>query len=261
MSGTPQVRKLGRLPRKYLSRVPHMSSLVEKGGRINPPPECTYTRKIPNDSGMMMNDVLGDCTCAAFYHARQTWSVNVGGNMITESDDCVKQLYKEACGYVEGDPSTDMGGYEQDVLTYLYRQGAPVGDGTTSHKITAFVEVDKRIDDDIKQAIHDCGLVYIGFSVPSSVLPMNGDPPKVWDVDENASDIVGGHAVILNGYNSQNMYDLISWGGKYQMTDRFKDRYVDEIYAICDSEWFNATGQSLLGMSPRELQEQMRYFR
>ncbi len=77
---------------------------------------------MPVDLGEMLNSDLGDCTCAAFFHARQVWTFNAGGAEITEPDADVLELsYSEACGYVQGDDSTDQGGNEQAVLTYCLK--------------------------------------------------------------------------------------------------------------------------------------------
>ena len=60
---------LGRLPRAHDPRIPHLSALLA-GKTLPPPPaQVDYTKSMPKTLGMMMNDTLGDCTCAAFYHA------------------------------------------------------------------------------------------------------------------------------------------------------------------------------------------------
>src|SRR5271170_8068747 len=59
--------------------------------------------------GMMGNDVVGDCTCAAVGHALQVLSVNVGKEAAITNRE-VYAAYEEWCGYNPGDPSTDQGG-------------------------------------------------------------------------------------------------------------------------------------------------------
>ena len=63
--------------------------------------------------GVMLNDRLGDCTCAAVYHARQVWSFNAGGKEITEVDHDVLELYEQACGYNPDVPSSDQGDHNR----------------------------------------------------------------------------------------------------------------------------------------------------
>jgi hypothetical protein len=151
-------RKLGRLARTYDPRIPHMSALVAGKTIAPPPPACDWTEKMPNNLGMMLNDTLGDCTCAAFYHALQVWSINTAGAIDTEPDSDVEQLYIRACGYKPGEKGEGPGGNEQKVLTYLLKTGAPTGPTAASvQKISAFVEVDPRMVDDVKHTIYDCG--------------------------------------------------------------------------------------------------------
>jgi hypothetical protein len=93
--------KLGRLHRSFDPRIPHYSALVT-GKSVQPPPtEVDYTKGMPANLGMMLNDRLGDCTCAAVYHALQVWSFDAtkGKSIDTEPDSDVEKLYELACGY------------------------------------------------------------------------------------------------------------------------------------------------------------------
>ena len=259
MADTKRTFRLGRTPRAYDPRVPHMSALMA-GKTLTPPPATVdNTQGMPQDLGMMLNDNLGDCTCAAVYHAIQVWSFNSskGAKMDTEPDSDVELLYEKACGYNPKTPGEGPGGNEQKVLTYLLRHGAPCGaDGKTCNKIVAFVEVDPRSTDDVKRAIWNCGVAYIGFSVQASIMPAGQEPPKIWTVDPNNTQIVGGHAVVLAGYSAQGAR-VISWGSYYTMTWDFFAKYVDEVYAIADQDWFDATGKTPGGLTLQQLQEQM----
>jgi hypothetical protein len=253
--------KLGRLHRSYDPRVPHLSALIA-GKTLPPPPANTdYTKGLPNNLGIMLNDTLGDCTCAAVYHAHaiQVWSFNAAKQIVTEPDSDVEKLYVLACGYNPRVGGEGPGGNEQHVLTYLLNKGAPVGpSGQNRHKIAAFVEVDPRNIDDIKRTIAQCGVAYIGFNVPAFLLPPPpARPPSVWDVQTTNTSIVGGHAVVLAGYDA-NGARVISWGSYYTMTWRFFGKYVDEVYAIADSSWVEQTGKTPGGLSIAELEQQMK---
>lgn len=246
-------RKLGRKPRSFDPKVPHMSAMLGAMDLSPPPISVDWTKGI-TDFGMMLNDTLGDCTCAAVYHARQIWSLNASLE-ITELDSNVLALYEQATGYNPNDPNSDNGGIEQDVLKFLLNTGAPVGDGLRD-KIIAFVEVDPRNVDDVKRCINDCGVAYIGFDVPSSLMPPDGNIASLWEVDHTNHNVEGGHAIILVGYDNIGPY-LISWGRKYQMTWEFFLTYTDEAYAIADNAWFNATGKTPLDMDIATLEQLM----
>ena len=261
-SATPKMSgfKLGRLARSHDPRIPHLSALLAGKSLPPPPPTVDYTKGMPANLGMMLNNTLGDCTCAAVYHALQVWSFNAskGKAIDTEPDGDVEKLYELACGYNPKQGGEGPGGNEQHVLTYLLRTGAPYGpSGATTHKIAAFVEVDPRVTDDVKRTIDNCGLAYIGFNVPQFIVPPGGQPPSVWTVETTQTNIVGGHAVVLAGYTATGAR-VISWGQYYTMTWPFFAKYVDEVYAIADPTWVDATGKTPGGLTLAELEQQMK---
>jgi len=255
--------RLGRTHRTYDPRVPHLSALLA-GQTLAPPPAFVdWTEGMPPQLGMMLNDTLGDCTCAAFYHAVQVWSFNAtgGANMDTECDADVEKLYILACGYNPRVGGEGPGGNEQKVLTYLLKTGAPTGaTGQTRNRIAAFVEVDPRNTDDVKRTIDQCGVAYIGFNVPQNIMPQGSPPPAVWDVAPGNPAIIGGHAVVLPGYNA-NGVKVISWGQYYTMTWAFFAKYVDEVYAIADASWIGAKNTTPGGLTLAELDAQMQALR
>jgi hypothetical protein len=245
----------GRRPRGFNHKIPHMSAmLLGSDNSVFVPPSINYAPDTVSNFGMMLNDQLGDCTCAAVYHSIQIWSLNAQGSMLTEPDNDVLSLYEQACGYSPADPSTDQGGVEQSVLSYLLNNGAPMSSGAP-HKISAFYEVDPRNTKDVKQTIYECGVAYIGIDVPANIMPDDGMPPQLWQVVPN-QEIIGGHAIALTGYNATGPF-LISWGQKFQMTWDFFNQYTDEVYGIVDSEWIAKTGKTPCGMTLVQLEQMM----
>jgi hypothetical protein len=249
--------KFGRRYRTYDPRVPHLSTLLAGQPPATPPPAVDWTKGMPANLGMMLNDTLGDCTCAAVYHAMQVWSFNAGGKIVTQPDADVEKLYILADGYNPKVPGEGPGGNEQHVLTYWLQTGAPIGPtGAATQKIAAFVEVDPRNVNDVKQTINDCGVAYIGFNVPQSVQPPGQLPPQVWNYVPSQSNIIGGHAVVLAGYDA-NGARVISWGQYYTMTWQFFAQFVDEVYAIADAEWIAGKGTTPGGFTLDQLEIQM----
>jgi hypothetical protein len=261
--------KLGRLPRTHDPNIPHLSALL--GGVTPPPPPVSvdYTQSMPqapNGFGMMLNNTLGDCTCAAFYHARQVWTFHSSGTTQTAPDTDVELLYEKACGYNPSKGGEGPGGNEQQVLTYVHKSGAPIGPkgGTPVDKILGFVEVDPRIIDDVKRTIYNAGVAYIGFNVPANIMPNNAPPPQTWTVAPGNPQIVGGHAVVLPGYDADGAI-VISWGQLYKMTWQFFSTYVDEVYNISDAAWATSTFAKTrnlrlpAGLTEAELANQMRF--
>ena len=248
------IYKLGRNPRRFNPRIPHMSSML---GAVDLPPvpdSVDWTKGITN-FGMMLNDQLGCCTCAAVFHARQIWTANTLTEQ-TESDNMVLELYEQACNYQPGNPSTDEGGVEQNVLSFLLNTGIPLTNGTRD-KIVAFFEVDPRNTTDIKRTIDECGLAYIGFEIPNNIFdPNTGMPLTMWSVDHANPGIEGGHAVVAVAYDASTV-TVISWGSLYKMTWEFFTTYTEEAYAIVDNSWVTSTGKTPLGLTIPELESMM----
>src|SRR5215467_12720805 len=92
------------------------------------PKSCDWGTKIPNDSwGMMLNDEIGDCTCAAAAHLIQSW---------TSNDDKIVTL------------SDNDGCVELDVLNYWRHKG--IG----KHKFDAYVALEPKNHEHIRDSIH-----------------------------------------------------------------------------------------------------------
>lgn len=255
--------KLGRQPRKFNPRVPHLSAMMAQkrmGVLAPPPPSVDWLSVFVSgfSFGMMLNDQLGDCTCAGIYHARQIWTANANPPCDTESDDNVKLAYCQTCGYHVNDPKTDQGGNEQDVLTFWMNQGIPISQavgpiGDVFDKLAAFFEVDVRHVDDVKHTISWCGGCYIGMDIPAYIM---ASIPALWTLQDIDNQSIGGHCVYLCGYDATGPF-FISWGSKYQMTWEYFLKYVDEAYGLVDRAWINTTGKTPAGLSLVELVDQM----
>lgn len=240
--------KLGRKPRAFNPAVKTLKALAPHVALAVPPPAANWTKGIQN-FGMMLNDQLGDCTCAAIGHARQIWTANASvENTMPDAD--VLKLYEAACGYVPGDSSTDQGGVEQNVLSYCVRNGVPLPQGVD--KFLGFVEVDHTNLNEVKLTIQEFGCAYIGIQVPESIYDAEGNVQKEWGYVLN-SPIEGGHAIILVGYD-ETSFTFISWGQLYKMTNPFFQRYCDEVYAIVSQDWINSQGKTPLGITLEQLE-------
>jgi hypothetical protein len=80
------------------------------------PASIDWTAKI-SSWPMMANDTLGDCTCAAAGHMIECWTANLG-DAFTPTNTQIIAAYSATSGYVPGDPATDKGAVELDVLNY-----------------------------------------------------------------------------------------------------------------------------------------------
>jgi len=198
-----------------------------------PPPTADWTKGI-RSWGMMLNDTLGDCTIAAVGHAVQVWSANNSG-VVTVPDPTVESYYEKWDGYVPGNPSTDAGGVELDVLNNWQKQGF------AGKALLAFADPKPASLLEIHQSIALFGGVYIGLA-----LPLTAQTQDVWDVVPNGGAKArkgswGGHCVFVPKYD-QNGFTCITWGQLKTMTLAFWKKYCDEAHTLLGQDWLAAKG-------------------
>ncbi len=219
--------RLGKQPARHDPRTLQMADYL---ALPDIPPQADYTSKVGPDWGMMLNDRTGDCTCAAAGHAIQLWSANESRE-ITIPDSKVLRAYSAVSGYRPGDPSTDRGAVELDVLKYWRKAG--VG----GHKIDAFVALEPGNHHHVMAAVELFGLSYVGLA-----LPLSARSQAVWSVPpggprgQGAPGSWGGHAVIVGQYDAQ-FLTCVTWGRPQRMTWAFWDAYCDESYALLSGLW------------------------
>jgi len=228
--------KLGKRVAHHDSRVPMLAKYLASLQTLpTPPVEENWADKITK-LGMMMNDKLGDCTCAAVGHVIQQWTAESGTQAIIPDQD-ILTMYEAVSGYNPSDPNTDAGAIELDVLKYWLNH--PL-DG---HELLAFVALEPSNHTNIKDAIYIFGNAYIGLQ-----LPLSAQNQAVWSVPaggahgEGAPGSWGGHAVPIIGYDDATL-TCITWGTYQQMTWAFWEAYCDEAYALLSKDWLTQAAQ------------------
>jgi hypothetical protein len=226
---------------KKAPRIDHRTLRLDKytAALPSPPPRVDWTRGFNIDWGMMLNgpssnpivpDGVGDCTEAKKGHAVQVWSL-CNGRMLTVPDSVVLAAYEADGGYIPGDPSTDNGEVMLDNLNDWRKNGFG------SVALTAYAAINFSSLASVAQAIYLFGLVDIGFNVPQSAMDQF-DAGQPWTVVANDGGIVGGHDVVVPGYNSAGDSLLaITWGRRQPMSWEFFAKYVDESYALLSPAW------------------------
>ncbi|GCE81729.1 hypothetical protein MSKU3_3204 [Komagataeibacter oboediens] len=120
-------RKLGCRPAQTRPGQPSMSSMHGFMARQAPP---RLDRSHIDPAPLLLgNDALGDCTSAGIgNHIRATSALNGFQTDITTPQAVA--FYSRSTGYVLGNPGTDNGGVEVDVLTTALRDGYTVTNQT-----------------------------------------------------------------------------------------------------------------------------------
>ena len=224
--------RLGRKAIKTDTRTLALGDYITPG-LPPPPPAADWTKGI-TAWGMMLNDTLGDCTIAGAAHAVQVWTANTGA-MVTVPDPTVESYYEKWDGYLPGNPSTDNGGVELDVLNDWQKHGF------AGNKLVAFADPKPFNLVQIRQSIALFGGIYIGMA-----LPVTAQKQEVWDVVPKGGGNAkpgswGGHCVFVPKYD-QNGFTCITWGQLKTMTLAFWKKYCDEAHTLLGQGWLAAKG-------------------
>ena len=180
--------------------------------------------------GMMANDKIGDCTCAAAGHLIMEWTDD-NNALFTPPDQDIINAYAAITGYNPVTGANDNGANETDVLNYWRKTGI------ASHQIMAYAALEPQNHNHIMQSVFLFGGCYIGLS-----LPVTAQTQTVWSVPpggakgKGAAGSWGGHAVPVIGYDSHGL-TVITWGATKKMTWSFWNAYCDESYAIISPDF------------------------
>lgn len=222
--------KLGKRAPRWDKRTLLFSDYA--GALPPPPPSTDYSNQQP-EWGAMLNDSLGDCTIAAVAHAVQVWTLVIN-QRITVADEVVEEYYSLWDGYVSGNPDTDNGGVELDVLRNWRQQGF------AGHPLKAFTRVNSLNLDHVQQALNLFGGLYVGLA-----LPITAQRQDTWDVTRLNGDgepgSWGGHAVFCCAYDRDGV-TCITWGQLKRMTWAFWAAYCDECYALVSPDFIADDG-------------------
>lgn len=215
------------------------------------PRSFSYADKVGVSWGMMHNDTLGDCTCAAAGHMIMAWTASSKGKASRPTDKAIVKAYCAVSGYDPKTGANDNGAVELDVLNYWRKSG--VG----GHTIGAFAATTLKNIDHVKAAVYLFGGCYIGLSLPNSAQGQD-----VWDVPAGGPTGAGekgswgGHAVCVVGYDEQGL-SVITWGALKKMTWAFWNTYCDESYAIISNDFLN-NGKTPAGFDIAALQADLK---
>lgn len=199
------------------------------------------------------NDALADCTAAGAFHIGGALLANAGAPIpFTEAD--VVKFYSATTGYVPGDPATDQGGNEQDVLNYWQRTGLVPG----AHRITGYVAIDGGNADEVKAALWLFENLYFGVELPDAwVDPMPAASGFTWNVAGSPGPD-NGHCFAGVGYDGAGV-TIDTWGMLGKITYAAVAKYAaaagqGELYAVLGPDAIDqASGKAPNGFDAAQL--------
>lgn len=196
--------------------------------------------------GAMGNHAVNDCTAAAVGHTEQIWNATSHRGW-TPTDAQVIDFYARTSGY-NGNPITDAGAYESDVLR-AWRKPPGIG----GHTINRIGRVNYHKDADLTNAVFTTvGGVELSLNLPMTVVAQaNAFQP--WSVvsttDDGAPGSWGGHEVNVCGRLADGNFKVVSWGYTFEVTPQFIHTYGTECYAVASTDMFGTNGRAINGMS------------
>jgi hypothetical protein len=156
-------------------------------------------------ANVYLNDQLGDCVIAGYYHVKGVLSGNAG-SLFDATTAQVTADYSAIGGYVPGRPGTDQGCDEQTALGYWTSTGDQGGT-----KLLGWLGVDATNTLLLQQAVWLFENLYFGVELPDKwVNPMPQTSGFVWDV-AGRPDPGYGHCIAGLGATTQGI-QVATWG-------------------------------------------------
>lgn len=236
MSDDRTIGKLGKLAPVIPSGLNMLASYL-----TSPLPDAPETVAVPNVANwdMLGNDKYGDCTFAGMVHAF----------MATASEESEAESFPDTgqtvTAYLIYTNGQDAGAVESDLLQ------AWKSKSILNRQLLGYAPVPVSNLDEIKQVIHTFGVCYIGIKVPAAC-ETQFQQHQPWSITNTPADdqILGGHCIILVGYDSQYFY-AVTWGTVQQVEYNWLTQYMDEAWAIITPE----VSQGYNGLNLAQLQQ------
>ena len=246
----PRKLKLGKQAVRYDARTLLLASYLTPA-LPTPPASFDLTSKVQL-WGMMDNDQIGDCTCAAAGHLIMEWTANARNKMAKPSDTQIVAAYSAITGYNPKTGANDNGAVEIDVLNF-WRQT-----GIAGHKIFAYAALEPANHMHIQDSVYIFGGCYIGLALPLSAQAQvqNHHPwsvPPYGATGDGKPGSWGGHAVPVVAYDVHGL-TVVTWGALQVMTWSFWTAYCDEAYAILSPDYLSGKKVTPQGFNLPQLQ-------
>ncbi|HUC28724.1 MAG TPA: hypothetical protein VMR80_04030 [Candidatus Acidoferrum sp.] len=246
----PRKLKLGKQAARHDPRTLLLASYVTPA-LPTPPASFDLTAKVKS-WGMMVNDQIGDCTCATAGHLLMEWTANAGKKMFTPTDKQIIAAYSAITGYNPATGANDNGAVEIDVLNY-WRQS-----GIAGHKIGAYVALEPANHIHVMDSVYVFEGCYIGLQLPISAQAQvqNHQPwsvPPGGPTGDGKPGSWGGHAIPVVAYDARGV-TAVTWGALQAMTWTFWEAYCEEAYAILSNDYLDGKKQAPQGFSLQQLQ-------
>lgn len=213
--------KLGRLPGVIPVGL-HDLTFYAAGPLPAPPPSVTVPQVA--DWGMDGNDAWGDCGAAGLQHGFMAAAADTGERESFPSEQQVVDYYLK---YTDGQ---DSGVVLSQFLAYAKRHRY------YGHKVSAYAPVAVHDVPTLQFAVNAYDFAYVGLTVTEGMMQaVQGAGPWTWTAGDLTGQVVGGHCIILAGYDSNWLYG-ITWGQVIRIAYPAWHQMGDEAWALIVGE-------------------------
>ena len=218
---------LGRLPGQIPVGLRDLTYYA--AGPLPAPPASVAVPSVPPQPdgtpwGMDMNDTLGDCGCAGINHGFMAAGADAGDLGTVPTDQEVGNYYLTYTG------GQDNGVVLSQFLAYVRQKGY------YGHTVSAYAPVAVNDVPTLQFAINAYDSAYVGITVRQGMMDAaQGPAPWTWTADSLQGPPVGGHCIILAGYDSAWLYG-VSWGNVVRIAYPAWHQMGDEAWAVIVGE-------------------------
>jgi len=213
--------RLGRLPAQIPAGLRDLTYYT--AGPLPKPPPSVAVPSVA-DWGVLGNDTYGDCGVAGLEHAFEAAAADTGEHEAFPDDQQCVDYYLNYTG------GQDSGVVLSRFLAYVRRHGY------YGHTISAYAHVAVHDVPTLQFAIDAYDSAYVGITVSQGMMDATqGSPPWTWTLEDLSGDELGGHCIILAGYNSSWLYG-ITWGQVVRIAYPAWHQMGDEAWAAITGE-------------------------
>lgn len=231
-------RLLGCRPAERRAGQPHLS--VMRGFCARQAPARLDRSHIDPRPAMLGNDTLGDCTGAGVGNHLHATAALSGFDVAGVTTEAAIRFYSQSTGYVPGNPSTDNGGVEVDVLTSAQRNGFTLTDQTL---FPMWGSADPGDLNGLRNITAGLSAAYLGVQLAQSDMweDEDGNLAPVWDTQtpvghgDTTPGSAGGHCLLLWDYAGTadtDLVTLLTWGSKQKATWRWVRSRIMEAHGL-----------------------------
>ena len=236
-----------RFPHGLRGALPHSGAPMAmfrkhlKSALTKPAAPFDYARKVVGGFPMALNDQLGNCTIAGFFHLAQLAYAAVGRALEYPGDAAIAAAYWSLVGHgptYVGDPGPGL--QLEQVL-----RAAMSADGLLGIRVAAYGAVDPSDIELMIDGAYNFGGLYLAGNIPATAETQFEDNDGTWALEPGRHPGVGGHCFVGSGSDLEAVFDNETWGAENTFTFAWWKKYGLQGYVVI-FECFVAAGHGPL---------------